>query len=73
MRSMAAAVLIILTATAGKVQAQGVALSNVIENLIAPDTVLNLPGPLAGVGHVPHFEAPEKFYPPLLAFLKEGL
>jgi len=56
MRSMAAAVLIILTATAGKVQAQGVALSNVIENLIAPDTVLNLPGPLAGVGHVPHFE-----------------
>lgn len=28
---------------------------------------------IAGLGHVPHFEAPEKFYPPLLAFLKEGL
>jgi len=22
---------------------------------------------------VPHFEAPEKTYPPLIAFLKEGL
>jgi hypothetical protein len=22
---------------------------------------------------VPHMEAPEKFYPPLVAFLKEGL
>lgn len=28
---------------------------------------------IPGVGHVPHFEAPEKFYPPLLAFLKEGV
>jgi pimeloyl-ACP methyl ester carboxylesterase len=28
---------------------------------------------IAGLGHVPHMEAPEKFYPPLLAFLKEGL
>jgi pimeloyl-ACP methyl ester carboxylesterase len=28
---------------------------------------------IPGVGHVPHLEAPEKFYPPLLAFLKEGL
>jgi len=28
---------------------------------------------IAGVGHVPHLEAPEKFYPPLLAFLKEGV
>jgi pimeloyl-ACP methyl ester carboxylesterase len=27
---------------------------------------------LPGLGHVPHFEAPEKTYPPLLAFLKEG-
>ena len=26
-----------------------------------------------GLGHVPHFEAPEKTYPPLLAYLKEGL
>jgi pimeloyl-ACP methyl ester carboxylesterase len=26
---------------------------------------------IPGVGHVPHFEAPEKLYPPLLAFLKE--
>jgi pimeloyl-ACP methyl ester carboxylesterase len=26
---------------------------------------------LPGIGHVPHFEAPEKTYPPLLAFLKE--
>jgi pimeloyl-ACP methyl ester carboxylesterase len=26
-----------------------------------------------GIGHVPHMEAPEKTYPPLLAFLKEGL
>jgi pimeloyl-ACP methyl ester carboxylesterase len=28
---------------------------------------------LPGIGHVPHFEAPEKTYPPLLAFLKEGV
>ena len=28
---------------------------------------------IPGVGHVPHLEAPEKFYPPLLAFLKGGL
>lgn len=28
---------------------------------------------LPGLGHVPHLEAPEKTYPPLLAFLKEGL
>jgi pimeloyl-ACP methyl ester carboxylesterase len=28
---------------------------------------------LPGLGHVPHFEAPEKTYPPLIAFLKEGL
>jgi pimeloyl-ACP methyl ester carboxylesterase len=28
---------------------------------------------IPGVGHVPHMEAPEKTYPPLLAFLKEGL
>lgn len=28
---------------------------------------------LPGVGHVPHMEAPEKTYPPLVAFLKEGL
>lgn len=28
---------------------------------------------IPGVGHVPHLEAPEKTYPPLLAFLKEGL
>jgi pimeloyl-ACP methyl ester carboxylesterase len=28
---------------------------------------------IAGLGHVPHFEAPEKTYPPLIAFLKEGL
>jgi pimeloyl-ACP methyl ester carboxylesterase len=28
---------------------------------------------IPGIGHVPHFEAPEKFYPPLVAFLKEGL
>jgi pimeloyl-ACP methyl ester carboxylesterase len=26
---------------------------------------------LPGIGHVPHFEAPEKTYPPLLAFLSE--
>ncbi len=26
-----------------------------------------------GLGHVPHFEAPDQFYPPLVAFLKEGL
>ena len=26
-----------------------------------------------GLGHVPHLEAPEKTYPPLLAFLNEGL
>jgi pimeloyl-ACP methyl ester carboxylesterase len=28
---------------------------------------------LPGLGHVPHLEAPDKTYPPLLAFLKEGL
>jgi pimeloyl-ACP methyl ester carboxylesterase len=28
---------------------------------------------IPGVGHVPHLEAPERTYPPLLAFLQEGL
>jgi pimeloyl-ACP methyl ester carboxylesterase len=28
---------------------------------------------LPGLGHVPHIEAPERTYPPLVAFLKEGL
>ena len=28
---------------------------------------------LPGLGHVPHMEAPEKTFPPLVAFLKEGL
>ncbi len=28
---------------------------------------------IPGVGHVPHMEAPEKTYPPLIAFLKEGM
>jgi pimeloyl-ACP methyl ester carboxylesterase len=28
---------------------------------------------LPGLGHVPHLEAPERTYPPLLAFLSEGL
>lgn len=28
---------------------------------------------LPGIGHVPHLEAPDKTYPPLLAFLKEGV
>jgi pimeloyl-ACP methyl ester carboxylesterase len=28
---------------------------------------------IPGLGHVPHMEAPEKTYPPLLAFLKEGI
>jgi pimeloyl-ACP methyl ester carboxylesterase len=28
---------------------------------------------LPGLGHVPHLEAPEKTYPPLVAFLKEEL
>jgi pimeloyl-ACP methyl ester carboxylesterase len=28
---------------------------------------------IAGLGHVPHMEAPEKTYPPLVAFLKEGV
>lgn len=28
---------------------------------------------IPGLGHVPHFEAPEKTYPPLIAFLKEGV
>jgi pimeloyl-ACP methyl ester carboxylesterase len=27
---------------------------------------------IPGLGHVPHLEAPEKTYPPLIAFLKEG-
>jgi pimeloyl-ACP methyl ester carboxylesterase len=40
------------------------------------DTIPNGKGKLhliPGLGHVPHFEAPEKTYPPLIAFLKEGL
>jgi pimeloyl-ACP methyl ester carboxylesterase len=28
---------------------------------------------IPGLGHVPHLEAPDKTYPPLLAFLNEGL
>jgi pimeloyl-ACP methyl ester carboxylesterase len=28
---------------------------------------------IPGLGHVPHMEAPEQTYPPLIAFLKEGL
>jgi pimeloyl-ACP methyl ester carboxylesterase len=28
---------------------------------------------IPGLGHVPHMEAPEKTYPPLIAFLKEGI
>jgi len=28
---------------------------------------------IAGLGHVPHLESPDKTYPPLIAFLKEGL
>ncbi|MGE0449879.1 MAG: alpha/beta fold hydrolase [Vicinamibacterales bacterium] len=28
---------------------------------------------LPGLGHVPHIEAPEKTFPPLIAFLKEGI
>jgi pimeloyl-ACP methyl ester carboxylesterase len=28
---------------------------------------------IPGLGHVPHLEAPEQIYPPLVAFLKEGL
>jgi pimeloyl-ACP methyl ester carboxylesterase len=28
---------------------------------------------LPGLGHVPHMEAPDKTYPPLVAFLKEGV
>jgi pimeloyl-ACP methyl ester carboxylesterase len=28
---------------------------------------------IPGLGHVPHLEAPDKTYPPLLAYLKEGL
>jgi pimeloyl-ACP methyl ester carboxylesterase len=40
------------------------------------DTIPNGNGRLhliAGLGHVPHMEAPEKTYPPLVAFLREGL
>jgi hypothetical protein len=28
---------------------------------------------LPGLGHVPHLEDPGRTYPPLLAFLKEGV
>jgi pimeloyl-ACP methyl ester carboxylesterase len=28
---------------------------------------------IAGLGHVPHMEAPERTYPPLIAFLMEGM
>lgn len=40
------------------------------------DTIPNGNGRLhliPGLGHVPHFEAPGKTYPPLIAYLKEGL
>lgn len=40
------------------------------------DTIPNGNGKLQllpGLGHVPHMEAPEKTFPPLVAFLKEGL
>src|SRR5262245_33814578 len=40
------------------------------------DTIPNHNGRLhliPGLGHVPHMEAPEKTYPPRIAFLKEGL
>ena len=40
------------------------------------DTIPNGRGRLlliAGLGHVPHLEAPEKTYPPLMVFLREGL
>lgn len=43
---------------------------------VLADTVPNGKGKLhliAGLGHVPHLEAPEKTIPPLVAFLKEGL
>jgi pimeloyl-ACP methyl ester carboxylesterase len=39
------------------------------------DTIPNKNGRLLllpGLGHVPHMEAPEKTFPPLVAFLKEG-
>jgi pimeloyl-ACP methyl ester carboxylesterase len=42
----------------------------------AAETIPNGNGHLhliAGLGHVPHLEAPEKTYPPLVAFLTEGL
>jgi pimeloyl-ACP methyl ester carboxylesterase len=28
---------------------------------------------IPGLGHVPHLEAPEKAYPPLVAFLTQGI
>jgi pimeloyl-ACP methyl ester carboxylesterase len=28
---------------------------------------------IPGLGHVPHMESPDKTYPPLVAFLEEGL
>lgn len=28
---------------------------------------------IPGLGHVPHMKAPDKTFPPLIAFLKEGL
>jgi pimeloyl-ACP methyl ester carboxylesterase len=40
------------------------------------DTIPNGNGRLhliPGLGHVPHMEAPEKTYPPLVSFLKEGV
>lgn len=40
------------------------------------DTIPNGRGRLhliAGLGHVPHMEAPAQFYPPFVQFLKEGL
>src|SRR5258708_36088525 len=36
-------------------QAQTVPLSQILQNLITPETVINSPGSLAGIGHTAHF------------------
>jgi pimeloyl-ACP methyl ester carboxylesterase len=57
----------LLAGTAANFQAR---MKHIAETI--PDgngTLLLLPG----LGHVPHMEAPDKVYPPLIAFLKEGV
>jgi hypothetical protein len=55
MRSLGAAAVVVMTFAAGTLQAQTVPLSQILQNLITSETVINVPGSLAGIGHTAHF------------------